>query len=47
MCLNEPEMVMNTPDALKMKWMAMAVDIQRWNSLILERARELSGRSAV
>ena len=39
---NEPEMVVNLPGALKMKWMAMAVDIQRRNSLILERARELS-----
>ena len=39
---NEPEMVVNFPGALKMKWMAMAVDIQRRNSLILERARELS-----
>lgn len=43
---NEPEMVVNLPGALKMKWMAMAVDIQRRNSLILERARELSRRFA-
>ena len=38
--LNQPEMVVNLPGALKMKWMAMAVDIQRRNSLILERAKE-------
>lgn len=40
--LNNPEMVANLPGALKMKWMAMAVGIQRNNSLIRQRARELS-----
>ena len=38
----KPELTVNLPSSLKMKWMAMAVDIQRRNSLILERARELS-----
>ena len=37
-----PELTVNLPSSLKMKWMAMSVDIQRRNSLILERARELS-----
>lgn len=46
MYLNNPEMVVNLPGALKMKWMAMAVDIQRRNSLILHRARELSSNFA-
>lgn len=41
-----PELTVNLPSSLKMKWMAMAVDIQRRNSLILERARELSRRFA-
>ena len=39
---SNPDSVVNLPGALKMKWMAMAVDIQRRNSLILEHARELS-----
>ena len=46
MYLNNPEMVVNLPGALKMKWMAMTFDIQRRNSLIMERARELSRRFA-
>lgn len=46
MFLNNPEMVVNLPGALKMKWMAMTFDIQRRNSLIMERARELSRRFA-
>lgn len=37
-----PELTVNLPSSLKMKWMAMAVDIQRRNSLILERVRELN-----
>ena len=32
---------MNLPVRLKMNWMAMSCDIQRGNSLILERTREL------
>ena len=39
---SNPESVVNLSVPLKMNWMAMAVDIQRRNSLILERARELS-----
>lgn len=37
-----PELTVNLPSSLKMKWMAMAVDIQRRNSLILERVSELN-----
>lgn len=43
---SNPEIVVNLPGTLKMKWMAMSVDIQRRNSLILERAKELCGRFA-
>ena len=43
---SNPELVVNLPVELKMNWMAMTVDIQRGNSLILERARELSRRFA-
>ena len=43
---DNPEMVENMPGALKMKWMAFAIDIQRRNSLILQRARELSSHFA-
>lgn len=39
---SNPEQVVNLPVPLKMNWMAMSCDIQRGNSLILERARELS-----
>lgn len=43
---SNPELVVNLPVELKMNWMAMTLDIQRGNSLILERARELSRRFA-
>ena len=40
--LSNPEQVVNLPVPLKMNWMAMSCDIQRGNSLIMERTRELS-----
>ena len=40
--LNNPEMVKNLPGPLKLKWLGMALEIQRRNTLILQRARELT-----
>ena len=40
--LNNPEVVVNLPGPLKLKWLGMALEIQRGNALILQRARELT-----
>lgn len=39
---SNPEIVSNLPGPLKLKWLGMALEIQRRNTLILQRARELT-----
>ena len=39
---SNPEIVSNLPGRLKLKWLGMALEIQRRNTLILQRARELT-----